>query len=905
MARLVVLTCCLLLAAPTLAAPPAERPVWVFFADKGLDGPALDAALAEAAAQLPAKVRARRERSGGKVVTAGDLPLAAADLAAAQATGARLRRQSRWLNAASFDATFAQEQLLRALPGVRRVQPVARGRGADPLDIQPLDLPPTADKAAAADFDYGPNLDAMVQAGVLEAHAAGLSGRGVTVGFLDTGFKTTHEVFSGLPVLATWDFVNDDPIVADEPGDPTGAQNHGTMVLSTLAARRSGRLVGPAPDVAVILAKTEDISQEVPLEEDNWVAGLEWLEAQGADIVTSSLIYLDWYTFEDLDGNTAVTTIAADLAVARGLVVVNSAGNDRTGVGTIGVPADGDGVITVGAVTASGATTWFSSPGPTADGRIKPDVAARGLDNPVADPNDGQGYLKASGTSFSGPLAAGVAALVLERVPDLSPLQLREALRETAHQAATPDNDQGWGIVNAWAAATYWGPLFAHTPLADSENSAGPYTVGAFVSARHGLDDPSLQVVWRADDGPWQATPLVPTGGGPISYFASMAGQPAGTTVQYYLTGTDLAGLTVTDPVRAPQRLHSFRVGPDTTPPALAHVPLTNQSLYAWPPTVRCTVQDNLGVAGVELTYRRNGGAPVGPLPLAAGADDAWSLVFPLGAGEVADGDVIVYSLTARDLAAAANTTGTGERTFMVHALAQTDIVLTEATGQIIPDGSPNGLVRLLNLDGAAAGTILALQVGIDITHAAPEQLRIDLYAPDGTVITLHDHGGVGTDNLVGTWPVDLAIAGPGSLDDLVAHDAAGVWVLAVTDDQAGDFGFLNSWSLRFTLTPGVSGAGDTPVVVAVGALGAAPNPFNPRTVVSFELGQPARAALAIYDIRGMLVRRLLDEDLPAGRHEAVWDGRDHSGRGAASGVYLARLEADGLLRERKLTLVR
>ena len=516
--------------------------------------------------------------------------------------------------------------------------------------------------------------------------------------------------------------------MADEPGDPAGAQNHGTMVLSTLAARRSGRLVGPAPNIAAILAKTEDIADELPLEEDNWVAGLEWLEAQGADIVTSSLVYLDWYTFDDLDGNTAVTTIAADLAVGRGLVVVNSAGNDRTGTGTIGVPADGDSVIAVGAVTASGATTWFSSPGPTADGRIKPDVAARGQDNPVADPNDGHGYLTASGTSFSGPLVAGVAALVLERAPGLSPLQVREALRETASHPDTPDNDQGWGIVDAWAAATYWGPVFDHTPLADSESSAGPYTVGAFVSARHGLDDLSLQVVWRTGGGPWQMTPLVPTGGGPISYVASMPGQPAGSTVDYYLTGTDLAGVTVTDPVRAPQRLHTFKVGPDTTPPVLAHVPVTDQSLFAWPPTVRCTATDNLGLDAVELTYRLNGGAAVGPLPLVGGADDTWSLVWPLTAAEVADGDVFVYSLTARDAAAAANTTATGDLTFAVHALAHTDTVLSEAPARIIPDGTTSGLVRLLNLDAAAAGTILAVEVGIDITHGAPEQLLIELY---------------------------------------------------------------------------------------------------------------------------------------------------------------------------------
>ncbi|MFN2372084.1 MAG: S8 family serine peptidase, partial [Candidatus Krumholzibacteriia bacterium] len=815
-----------------------------------------------------------------------------------------LRHASRWLHAASFDATPLQENRLRALPQVRRVQPVARGRGPEPVERKPLTADPAADKAAAA-LDYGFNTAAMVQANVTAAHAAGLSGRGVTVGLLDTGFRTVHEALTGLQILDTWDFVNGDAVVDDEPDDPAGSRNHGTMVLSTLAARRPGHLLGPAPEVAVILAKTEDVAQEVPAEEDHWVAGLEWLEAAGADLVSSSLAYLDWYTFADLDGQTAVTTIAADQAVARGLVVINSAGNYRTTTGTIAAPADGFGVVTVGAVDAAGATAWFSSPGPTADGRIKPDVAALGAGNPVADPDDPFGYVQVSGTSFSAPLVAGVAALVLERVPHLTPAQVAAALRATGNRADAPDNDQGWGLVDAWAAATYWGPVFAHEPLPDREDTSGPITVGALVTAGHGLDDASLQAVWRAGGGPWQAVPLVPTGGGPAAYAADLPGQAAGTVVEYYLTGTDLAGVTVTEPVRAPGRAHAFTVGPDTTPPVLAHVPLPDPNLFTWPPVVRCTAADNLGLAAVELTWRLNGGPLQGPAALVAGADDTWSLPFPLAAAAVADGDVVTYAVTARDLAAAANTTVAGEHAFTVRALARTDTLLAESPALIVPDGQTSGLTRILSLDPGANGTVLAVQVGIAVTHPAPEQLVVRLYAPDGTVVTLHDHGGAGTTDLVGTWPTELAVAGPGSLDDLVGGPAAGPWLLEVVDDQAGDFGFLQSWSLALTLTPGVSSAGDAPAAPRVGALAAAPNPFNPRTELGFTLTAPARAELAIYDVRGMLVRRLLVGELAAGTHTVAWDGRDRAGRAVASGVYLARLEAAGTVQERKLTLIR
>jgi hypothetical protein len=856
--------CLLLLAVaaagePSVAAAPggrAERPVWAFFV------PAADGSV--------------------------DVEAAARD--AALVTGARLRHVSRWLGAASFDAGPAQEARLAALPQVRRTQPVARARRPEPVEVRRLDPSAWSDKAAAGDLDYGPALGGMAQAGVTAAHATGLSGRGVTVGLLDTGFAVDHEVFAGLEVVGAWDFVDDDPVVHDEEGQAVGLQSHGTMVLSVLTARLPGHLLGSAPGIRVLLARTEDVSQEVPAEEDHWVAGLEWLEAQGADIVSSSLGYLDWYLPEDLDGDTAVTTIAADMAAARGLVIVNSAGNSRNTTGTLGAPADGDSVIAVGAATLASGVAWFSSPGPTADGRTKPDVSALGVNNPVADPYDPFGYLAVSGTSLAAPLTAGVAALVLERVPGLDPMQVREALRETASQAAAPDNDLGWGIIDALAAANYWGPVFDHAPLADTEDTAGPYTVAAQVTARVGADPASLRVAWRADGGSWQDASLVPTGGGPVSYVASLPGQPAGTIVEYYLAGADLAGLSAAAPPAGPGGAHAFVVGPDLEAPHLAHAPPLRSTLTAWPPTIRCTAADNLGLAGVGLAWSLNGGPTQGPAALVDEGDGAWSLPFPVAAGDLVPGDVLSYTLTATDLSAAANSATAGPFALAVAALAQADTALTDAAGQIIPDGTASGLVRMQFLE-AAASTIVEASVSIAVSHDAPEQLRISLYPPDGQAIVLHDHGGAGTADLVGTWPLDL-----------VGRDANGVWILESVDDVAGTFGFLQQWSLALTLTPGVSPVGDVP---AAAGLAAAPNPFNPRTVLVFGLERPARAGLAIYDIRGMLVRRLLDAELPAGVHEAAWDGRDDRGRAVASGVYLARLEAGGLVQQHKLTLVR
>jgi subtilisin family serine protease len=186
------------------------------------------------------------------------------------------------------------------------------------------------------------------------------------------------------------------------------------------------------------------------------VAGIEWAEGLGAEVVSSSLGYIDWYTFQDMDGVTAVTTKAANRAATLGVVVVNAAGNERGSAwGHIIAPADGLDVIAVGAVDSSGNISSFSSPGPTYDGRTKPEVCALGVNNWIAvNRADGTStYGTGSGTSYATPLVAGVAALLLEIHRDWTPAQVRSALLSSASRSSNPDNDYGWGIVNAASAS--------------------------------------------------------------------------------------------------------------------------------------------------------------------------------------------------------------------------------------------------------------------------------------------------------------------------------------------------------------------------------------------------------------------------------------------------------------------
>ena len=313
-------------------------------------------------------------------------------------------------------------------------------------------------------------------------HERGLLGQGVRIALIDAGFNwTSHAAFADLRVVAARDFLNGDDDVRDEPDQPVSGQEaahgqnvHGTRVLGVIAGRDPGHLIGVAPAAEYLLAKTEDTTpsatgteSELPVEEDRWVAGIEWADSLGAQVVNASLGYTRFedgtgYDYEDLDGATALTTRAAELAVARGIVVVAPAGNEGlSDWHYISVPADGPGVIAVGSVHPwTGELAPTSSRGPTADGRIKPDVVAPGRGvlsvsgrgaGEGAEPFSLREYSHASGTSFAAPIAAGVCALLLQRHPDWTPRQVADALRSTAADLgpAGPDTLYGWGRVDA------------------------------------------------------------------------------------------------------------------------------------------------------------------------------------------------------------------------------------------------------------------------------------------------------------------------------------------------------------------------------------------------------------------------------------------------------------------------
>lgn len=447
--------------APTHAAPETEIIAWVYLHDKAAANKAVPVnVVSERSLRRRAKVR-----RANALVDATDLPVDEAAVARVAAHVTAVRQRSRWLNAVSVRATAAQLAAVALLPEVRRVEPVARYRRRAADEIPAMETPPSPPRSRqprSAGLDYGASLGQLQLLNVPPLHAQGLTGAGVLVAHCDNGYRLlSHAALATTQIVATHDFVDGDTDPAPPAGSPSGWGAHGISTLSTLSGFAPGELIGVAYDASYALARTEDDASETPLEEDNWVAAIEWADSLGADVASTSLGYLDYdapftsWTWEDMDGNTTAITIAADLAVERGIVVVNSAGNaGGGGHNTLLAPADGDLVLAVGAIDATGERASFSSVGPTTDvpARIKPDVMAPGVLVHVARTMSVNQYGNSSGTSFACPLTAGVVALLLQAHPNATPAQISTALRSTADNAASPDNLRGWGTVDALAA---------------------------------------------------------------------------------------------------------------------------------------------------------------------------------------------------------------------------------------------------------------------------------------------------------------------------------------------------------------------------------------------------------------------------------------------------------------------
>jgi serine protease AprX len=410
---------------------------------------------------LSAKAIARRNRFNISLDST-DLPVTPAYVDSLRAAGAvTILNSSKWLNQVLIRTTDAAAlDRISHMPFVKHSGPIALrpqfpaaplnkfNESEETVAQQSLGLRSTTGDL----INYG---NSFGQVHIHEGeylHDLGFTGEGMTIAILDAGFNSylTNRAFDSLrshgQVLGTWDFVNNEASVNED-------HSHGANCLSILSANIPGTLVGTAPKANYWLFRTEDAATEYPVEEQNWAAGAERADSLGADLITSSLGYSKFddpsfdHTYADMNGHTTIVTRAADMAVKKGMIVTNSAGNEGSSSWKyILAPADGDSVLTVGAIDVNRNVAPFSSYGPTADGRVKPDISSVGWGTYLI--NTAGNAVKGNGTSYSNPNVAGLVTCLWQAFPEFRNTEIIEAVRKSSSQYATPDDRVGYGIPN-------------------------------------------------------------------------------------------------------------------------------------------------------------------------------------------------------------------------------------------------------------------------------------------------------------------------------------------------------------------------------------------------------------------------------------------------------------------------
>ena len=561
----------------SLAVYPQDTPrkYWIKFSSKENTPLARSSSQMDVARAIGLSERAiaRRAKVSSQIITAEDLPITASYLTTLEQNGIVIRNRSRWFNAVTAELSETQREMVQRLPFVRSVEPVVTFKRKElPAVSSPL---PKNSIVAAADPDsqlYGRSLAHMKMINAIAVHKIGIKGRGVLVGMLDTGFRwKIHEALKNMNVIAEYDFIQKDNNTANENGDSGSQDAHGTGTMSLVGAYKEGQLVSPAYNASFILGKTEYVPSETNAEEANWAEAAEWMEGQGVDIISSSLGYKDFdagqksYVYADMNGRTTMVSNAAALAARKGVVVVNAMGNEGSGENppSITAPADADSILSVGALNGNGVLASFSSNGPTFDGRIKPDVSAHGVGTYWAFPGV-SAYGTQQGTSLATPLVAGAAAMVLSAHPELTPIQVRDALRNTAANADKPNNAIGWGLINAYQAVLYNGMVMSTDPEVTFTKDSN-YLVGMFIVSKSPVKKDSVRLFYTLNNGgtfisvPMTLGEIVDTATNSGRYFCTVPF--SGVTPKFYVRAVDATNVLRTNPYAAPTELYDANTG--------------------------------------------------------------------------------------------------------------------------------------------------------------------------------------------------------------------------------------------------------------------------------------------------------------------------------------------------------
>lgn len=398
----------------------------------------------------------RREKYAIEV-TREDIPICETYLDSLKSLGAAIYSKSKWLNSAVVgvedDSIIPLILRFSFVDTIVKVAPRRKNKPGNRLELDRSLLGSGFNHDVGLRYDkifYGNTYDETTFVNGQYLHESGYFGDNVLLAILDAGFNNTDSIalfdraWATNRIVAYKDFVKDSVSIF-------ASNAHGTSVFSQIGSYFPGTMVGAAPNANYVLLRTEDENTEYIVEEENWISGVEYADSLGVDLIVASLGYSLFedstqnHTYAQLDGKTTRISQAADIATEKGIVLVESAGNYGNKVWKyIAAPADAFNVLSVGAVSTDSTITAFSSRGNSADGRIKPDIVAKGMGVSVV---NGKGLVvDGTGTSFAAPVIAGFAACLLQAFPDATPLEIKYAITRSAHKYFSADSIYGYGI---------------------------------------------------------------------------------------------------------------------------------------------------------------------------------------------------------------------------------------------------------------------------------------------------------------------------------------------------------------------------------------------------------------------------------------------------------------------------
>lgn len=422
---------------------------WVYFKDK----PSESTFMASPLTMLTQRSLDRRT-SYGLALDSKDVPIEASYVTEVNnASGITVLARSKWLNALHIQGSKANIDNLLNLNFVNRIDFADKSLNAKPNPNKKESQRFKEDKLKFVEnFNYGNGTNQIQQLNGHILHQNDFTGSGMQIAIMDSGFPNvdTFSAFQRIrdnnQILGGYDFVNRNT-------NFYAGNSHGMSVLSTIAAYIDSQFIGTAPDADFYLFITEDNTKETPLEESLWVEAAERADSLGVDVINTSLGYSTFddsnhdYSYSDMDGQTTFITRGAEIAFSRGMILLNSAGNEGNDPWHyIIAPADAPSVLSIGAVNAAGTIAGFSSFGPSSDARIKPDVLAQGSGVYVI--NSSGNIATSAGTSFSSPVMTGVVTCLWQAFPDKTNAEIIQLVKESAHLYLAPTDQEGYGIPN-------------------------------------------------------------------------------------------------------------------------------------------------------------------------------------------------------------------------------------------------------------------------------------------------------------------------------------------------------------------------------------------------------------------------------------------------------------------------